>query len=396
MMKNIVKFFAVLAASVIIVSAYAADATPALLKDKASFSKAELFDSPMVFADRNANVEAIKAYEAASASYKAEELLPIAVCYMTTGNVKKAKELFVAFNKACPKNLRALRTLGAISTMERDFDSAKKYYNTAFLLGDEPSAMYVATIAIMTKKPDEIAPYITVIKKLAKENIEALNLALIYACKDQKNIDKALISEVVKSIDVRKVIASANRESLANALKIYLGTRNSWTPSAAVVAARGAALLEAWPLALELYDNILKEEPKNTLALRGKALVSYRTGDVMEAANLIKKAWELGDNAAQTDGVELFVLSKREAVWDMFKKGADKLAINPQVRAGLVLYSVRSNENADIFYTALVGENSDILYRDEAVRKLIEEGLEKYKSDRRSKTVRSKLDAVKK
>ena len=175
-----------------------------------------------------------------------------------------------------------------------------------------------------------------------------------------------------------------------------MGSINRLSPSAAVVAARGAALLEAWPLALELYDNILKEEPKNTLALRGKALVSYRTGDVMEAANLIKKAWELGDNAAQTDGVELFVLSKREAVWDMFKKGADKLAINPQVRAGLVLYSVRSNENADIFYTALVGENSDILYRDEAVRKLIEEGLEKYKSDRRSKTVRSKLDAVKK
>ena len=147
--------------------------------------------------------------------------------------------------------------------------------------------------------------------------------------------------------------------------------------------------------ALEIYNNILKSEPKNTLALRGKALVSYRVGGVMEAANLIKTARELGDEAAVLDGIELFVLSKNEDVWNMFKDAADTAEILPQVRAGLILYAVR-NDKPDMFYAAAIGKNSEFLYKDEQVLKLIEEGVKKFPSDKRAKQVQDKIDAAKK
>ena len=174
-----------------------------------------------------------------------------------------------------------------------------------------------------------------------------------------------------------------------------MASRDQWTPEASVIPARAAALLEAWPLALETYDNILKSLPKNTLALRGKALVSYRIGGVKEAANLIKKARDLGDKDAELDGLELFVLSKKEDVWNMFKDGAADAEIQPQVRAGLVLYAVR-NDNKDMFFTAVNGKFSDILYKDAQVLKLLEEGAEKFASDKRAKAVLDKIAAAKK
>ena len=153
--------------------------------------------------------------------------------------------------------------------------------------------------------------------------------------------------------------------------------------------------MESWPLALEIYNGILKAEPENALALRGKALVSYRVGGVMEAANLIKKARELGEEAAVLDGIELFVLSKNEDVWNMFKDGAEKAEILPQVRAGLILYAVR-NENPGMFYAAALGKNSDLLYKDAQVLKLIEEGAKKFSSDARAKRVLENIEAAKK
>lgn len=115
----------------------------------------------------------------------------------------------------------------------------------------------------------------------------------------------------------------------------------------------------------------------------------------MEAANLIKTARELGDEAAVLDGIELFVLSKNEDVWNMFKDAADTAEILPQVRAGLILYAVR-NDKPDMFYAAAIGKNSEFLYKDEQVLKLIEEGVKKFPSDKRAKQVQDKIDAAKK
>lgn len=98
---------------------------------------------------------------------------------------------------------------------------------------------------------------------------------------------------------------------------------------------------------------------------------------------------------AVLDGIELFVLSKNEDVWNMFKDGAEKAAIPPQVRAGLILYAVR-NEKSGMFYAAALGKNSGLLYKDAQVLKLIEEGVKKFSSDARAKQVLDNIEAAKK
>ena len=79
----------------------------------------------------------------------------------------------------------------------------------------------------------------------------------------------------------------------------------------------------------------------------------------------------------------------------MFKDAADTAEILPQVRAGLILYAVR-NDKSDMFYAAAIGKNSEFLYKDEQVLKLIEEGVKKFSSDKRAKQVQDKIDAAKK
>ncbi len=395
MTEKIRKIFAAAASLAFAACAFGQAPSPELLKDKSSFSKTELFESPAVFSDREANAAAIKSYEADPSAYKPEELMPVAVCYMGSGDFPKAKSLLETFLKARPDNVRALRTLGTISMLSRDFDAAKGYYEKAYKLGDEPSAVYVSTVCIMAQKPDEMLPYLPAVKKLARENLESFNIAMVYALRDPKKPDETLVKELVGAADARKLLSSATPDALSTTLRLYLGSRKLWTPSASVVPARAAALMESWPLALEIYNGILKAEPENALALRGKALVSYRVGGVMEAANLIKKARELGEEAAVLDGIELFVLSKNEDVWNMFKDGAEKAEILPQVRAGLILYAVR-NENPGMFYAAALGKNSDLLYKDAQVLKLIEEGAKKFSSDARAKRVLENIEAAKK
>ena len=71
------------------------------------------------------------------------------------------------------------------------------------------------------------------------------------------------------------------------------------------------------------------------------------------------------------------------------------MCIRDRVRAGLVLYAVR-NDNKDMFFTAVNGKFSDILYKDAQVLKLLEEGAEKFASDKRAKAVLDKIAAAKK
>lgn len=54
------------------------------------------------------------------------------------------------------------------------------------------------------------------------------------------------------------------------------------------------------------------------------------------------------------------------------------------------------HDKPDMFYAAAIGKNSEFLYKDEQVLKLIEEGVKKFSSDKRAKQVQDKIDAAKK
>ena len=392
-MKKILTMFVI---SLFAIVGFGQASTPELLKNKEMFEKTDLFEPPQVFADKAVNASVLRDYELNKATYKSSQLLPVAVCYLSFGDMKKAQETFEAFLSAKPNNLRAIRTLGTISLLSKDIDKAIEYYKKAIALGDEKSVVFVGSAYIMANKQDEIKPHLPVLKKLAKTNLEALNVVLIYAGRDKKNFDEALAKEVLASVDARAVLESATPDGMSTILRIYVATRKIWNTTAMLVPARAATLVEAWPLAMQVYKTILAEQPNNPLALRGVSVVAFRTGDVFGAADYIMKAYKAGDKDAAMDGVELFLLSRNRAVWDMFKDIAKGMSPNPQVCAGLVQYAVSQDDCIDMFYFASLSKNTDLLYKDQAVSKLLEEGAKKYSSDKRSAEVLKRLKEFKK
>ncbi len=379
------------------IATFAVPASPELLKDKASFENTDLFDSPVVFSDKAANAALLRDYEANRAAYKNSQLFPIAVCYLSFGDLKKSKEAFETFLSVKPDNLRAMRNLGNISLLMKDIDKAVEYYKKAIKGGDEKSVIFLGSAYIMSNKTAEIKDYLPILKKLSKTNLEALNVVMIYALRDKKNLDEKLAKEVLDNIDVAKVLESATFEGMSTILRIYVASSKLWGTTAMIIPARAAAIVEAWPLANSTYKKILAEQPNNPIALRGMSVVSYRTGDVLGAANQIMKAYECGDKDAALDGLNLFLLSKNRSIWGMFEKLVDDAKLNPQIRAGLIQISVQQDDCVDMFYrAALNGQNTELLYSDEGVSKLIEEGLKKYSSDKRAAEVSKKLKELKK
>lgn len=71
----------------------------------------------------------------------------------------------------------------------------------------------------MDKKPDEMLPYLPAVKKLAKENLESFNIAMVYALRDPKKPDEALVKELVGAADARKLLSSATPDALSTALR---------------------------------------------------------------------------------------------------------------------------------------------------------------------------------
>lgn len=369
--------------------------SPELLKNKADFSKTELFESNAVFADKAANAALLRDYEANPAAYKPDQLLPVAVCYLSFGDIPKSKAAFESFLKTSPKNIRALRTLGTISLLSKDFDTAMRYYKTAIAAGDEKSNVFLGSAYIMANKADEVKPLLPVLEKLAKTNLEALNVVMFYAGRDRKNFDRELVQKVLAGVDARSILESATPDGMSTVLRLYLATRDMWPVSALAVPARAAALAELWTVALPAYKKILAAEPNNRLALRGMGLVAYRTGDIMGAANYIMKAYKAGEKAAVSDGIDLFLLSRNRSVWEMFKPLSGEVDPAPAVLAELVRCSVGRDDSADAFYYGALGKNSAPLYADEAVSKLLEDGVKKYSSDKRSAEVAKRLAAAK-
>ncbi len=381
------KIFAILTLATIVGTGFAAEKpSPALLKDKANFSKTELFEPREVFADKDANAALLRDYEANPAAYKPDQLLPVALCYLSFGDIPKAKSALESFLKVRPKNVRALRTLGTISLLSKDIDKSMLYYKGAIDGGDEKSIVFLCSAYIMTQRFDDIKPYLPQLEKMAKTNLEALNVILFYAGRDRKAFDEALAKRVLSSIDARAVLGSATPDGMSTVFRLFMATGKIWPVSSLTVPARAAALAEMWQVALKTYKKVLAAEPNNAVALRGMGLVAYRTGDIM-------KAYKTGDKEAASDGFDLVLLSHERKVWELFQPYIKDLKPAPQLLADCVQWSVGRDDSADVFYFGALGANADPLYKDEGVVKLLEEGAKKYASDARSAEVVKKLKA---
>ncbi len=370
------KIFAILTLATIAASGFAAEKpSPALLKDKANFSKTELFEPREVFADKDVNAALLRDYEANPSAYKPDQLLPVALCYLSFGDIPKAKSALESFLKVSPKNVRALRTLGTISLLSKDLDRAMLYYKGAIDGGDEKSVVFLCSAYIMTQRFDDIKPYVAKLEKMAKTNLEALNVVLFYAGRDKKSFDETLAKRVLSSIDARAVLGSATPDGMSTVFRLFMATG------------------KIWPVALKTYKKVLAAEPNNAVALRGMGLVAYRTGDIMGAADFIMKAYKTGDKEAASDGFDLFLLSHERKVWEIFQPYIKDIKPAPQLLADCVQWSVGRDDSADVFYFGALGANADPLYKDEGVVKLLQEGAKKYASDARSAEVLKKLKA---
>lgn len=365
--------------------------TPDLLKNRANFEKSELFDTDFVFSNREVNDKVIKDYEASPLLYSDESLLPVAICYMTVQNVDKAKELLKKFLVKRPKNIQALNVLGTLEFLTKNEAGALELYKKAYALGDRECVKSMANIALATRKIEGIAPYAEDMKKMAKTDLQPFEIMLIYANRDPKKFDERLYKELISSLDVDAALKTATFDTLQTSVNLYLGHPELWTGKSVLIPARGAVIASAWPLANELYNKVLEKDKNNTMALRGRAIVEYNIGGVIDAAKLVKKAIDLNDKDAINDAMELYLLSKDEKIWDMFSKYFKGSEFLPNVRLNMLVYATQSDDKPELFYMALTGKGSELLLSEKNFAELINKGLGKYGSDKRSVDIKSKM-----
>ncbi len=365
--------------------------TPELLKQRDKFSDISMFEAKSIYVDRKANIELLKQYQDNPTSFKASELFPIAICYLSVRDFERAKFVLHKMLKENAKSIPVWRTLGSVHFLIGDLQESIDAYKKAFELGDEFSAIYCCSALALARKSAEIKPYLPTLQKFAKTNLEALNVLLTYSIEfSSPEIDK-ILADVFKNIDARKVILSATPDSLRLVMRVYMAKPDVWTTNALVIPARAAALFQHWKLALDSYNKVLAKDPKNSLALRGMGFVQYRLGDVSSAADVIKKAYDMGDKDAAVDGIELFLLSKYRFIWDMFKDKVDVSKLSLDIRAGLIQYASSQNDCAEMFYSAVKDVSTDVIFKDAKVRSLVQQCLDKYGSDLRSRGVATRL-----
>ena len=369
-------------------AAFAQDNTE-LLKQKNLFKEYAKFDNPAVFANLQNNASLIADYESRPEAFKDEELFPVAMAYMTTRNVDKAISLLQRHIKAAPKNAAAIRSLATMSLIKNDKAAAEDLYKKASDMGDKTALKSLASLYIMERTPKKVASYIDTLKNLAKDDLEAANILLMYSSVNEtKNED--LAKSVLKNLNLDEIFKTASVDAFNTALNIYGANPKLWEGECAVIPARAAAINNLWFPASEAYQTALKANPNSTIALRGKALVEYRTGDINAAFKLIDKALALGDKSAYNDLIELSLISKRTQNLDAVK---DKLALaelRVQPKFMLVQYAIANNA-PDYFYIGALGKNSQALYKDEVAKKIIRSGLEKFGADARAKEVEKLL-----
>ncbi len=360
-----------------------------LLKQKNLFKDYAKFDNPAVFANLQNNANLIADYESRLSDFKDTELFPIAMAYMATRNVDKAMSLLQKHIKAVPQNAAAIRSLATMNLIKNDKAAAEDLYKKASDMGDKTALKSLASLYIMERTPKKVEAYIDALKALAKDDLEAANIILMYSSVNETK-NEALAKSVLANLNLDEIFKTASVDSFNTALNIYGANPKLWDGECAVIPARAAAINSLWFPASEAYQVALKANPNSTIALKGKALVEYRTGDVNAAFKLINKALKLGDKSAYNDLVELSLISKHIQNIDAVK---DKLAaaeLRTQPKFMLVQYAIANNA-PDYFYMGALGKNSEALYKDEVAKKIIRSGLEKFGGDARAKEVEKLL-----
>ncbi|MBO5254395.1 MAG: hypothetical protein J6B07_01060 [Opitutales bacterium] len=389
-MKKIVQFLLIFLFSVSL-NAVEELPNPDFLKQKNKFDNIKLFESKAIYRNTRANIELLKDYQKNPTSYKDSQLFPIAISYLSVRDFKKSREVLDKLSKAVPKNIVVWRTLGSACFLSGDLSSAVDAYKKAVSLGDEFSAIYCCSALTLANRPAEIKEFLSILKKFAPKNLEALNVLITYSFQFNSKENDKLVSDVMKDVDARKLLQSATPESMRLLLRVYTARPDIWTDNTVVVPGRAAALFEDWFKALDCYNKALKANPKNSLALRGMGLVHYRLGDVTAASNSIQKAYEYGDKEAAIDGIELFLLSKYRFIWNDFKDKVDISKLSLDIRAGLVQYASTQKDCADMFFNALKDKSSEPLFKDKKVGDLIRKCLDIYSKDTRAKEVATRL-----
>lgn len=390
------KFIAsILAAAAVHAAVFAADAAPsAVLSDVSKYAQADLFENEAVFMDPQANIDAVKRYESNPSAYSDDQLFPVAICYMTLRNPEKSRELLERFMKARPDNSYALRTYATLLLLSGDRENAFKNYEKSYAMGDKETAKLIASACILTGNTEGMEKYVQDLKEFAKKDLAALNMLLIYAYRKPDAKDLELAREVISSVDPRSALSSGNPDSFATAFNLYFANKSVWTPAALVIPARGAVLGGQWGMARRMYEEILKADPESVIALRGKAIVEFKLGGIMEAAGLIASALEKGDKAALNDAMELSILSRDKAVYEKFKKDFEGFDFTPQVRLSMLGYSVTQADAPDIFFAAVEGPGSGVLVADPRIREMIRAGLSKYEKDPRAVPAKNRVESA--
>lgn len=375
----------------VLAAAFCAFANPEILKDRANFSKAELFADDAVFSNQALNLETVKAYEENPSSYKDDELFPIATCYMALRAPDKTKALLEKYLSARPGDARAISRYANILAIFGDLENALKQFEKAYSLGDKEAVKFISQILFQTKRADEIQKYLPQIKDFAKTDLGMLNTALAYAYKDPNKIDSALASEVIKNADVEKILKTASADSYVFALNLYMAQKGVWQGEKLVLPATGARIGGHWGMARSLYGQVLQANPKNTYALRGKAVVEFNLGGVMEACELLSKAIKLGSKDAVNDAMELFVVSKNPEVYKKFEKDFEGFDFSLKSRIAMISYAANNDGMEDLFFAALQGAGAKEIFDNAQLSAEIGKVMKKFEKDPRAKDISKKL-----
>lgn len=391
MKKNVITLLLVLALS----GAFAKTIPSDILKDEANFANVELFDDERVFFDIAQNSEVVKKYEANPTSYKDEALLPIAICYMSLQNTEKADALLQKFLQVRPDNLRAMKVRGTILLLTGKPDEALALFKKAYSQGDKEASKMIGSTYIFLRTPEKIAEVLPTLKELSSTDLPALNMVLFYAYQGEKK-DLDLAREVISKIDVDKSLENASSDSVAQALNMYALNKADWKGNLLLIPAKGASLGGYWIVARQLYDQILKEDPKNIKALLGKSIIEYKLGGVPDAQELIEKAINLGEKGAVNDAMDLFLASKMKSVYEYFKPHFANFDFRTHIRISMLAFAQKYDEQADVCFLALnEGKNFQETFSDKRAKDFALKVIEKYAKDSRAEKAKSLLETIK-
>ena len=365
-----------------------------VLRDRANFSNAPLFEDERVFLDAALNAEVVKNYEANPDGYGDGELLPVAVCYMSLKNPAKASELLGKFCAARPENTKAIRIRATILLLTGKPDEALALFKKAYDLGDKESAKLISSAYIFLRKPEKIAEYLDDLREFAKTDLASLNMILFYAYRDPEQKDLKLAREAISKIDVEKALAGASAETVAQTFNLYFENKSDWKGDLLAIPAKGAALGGYWTVARKLYGEVVENNPSNARALLGLSVVEFKLGGVYEAQSLIDKAMKIDRIGAVNSAMEFAVASRIESVFEHYKADFEGFDFRAPIRISMLLHSEKNGANPEIFFMAFNGgENLDIFLEDSRIREYALKSLRKHSADPRAGRVEKILEA---